>query len=90
MDECYEDIYKRCVFLEWCNKDLAKTIFTKAQRAADWPPTVYAKCSFFLDYPHGKYLDDEAEDFSEVTKKFKQKVLHTVKYFFTYICTHYV
>ena len=64
--------------MKWCNKDDEATMFSTTQQAADWPPKIYAKCPLLLDYPHGKYLEDEAEYYEEATKKLKQVVVHPV------------
>ena len=79
VDECDEDIYSHGVFLEWINKDNEATMYTTTQKVADWPPIVYKKCPFFLDYPHGKYPEDEAAYYEEATKKFKQMVVQPVR-----------
>ena len=79
VDECKEDVYSHGVFLEWCNKDEDATMFNPAQKAADWPPVIYTKCPFFLDYSHGRYPEDEAAHYEEATKKFKQIVVQPVR-----------
>lgn len=63
-----EDIYNQGIFSDWSDKDNEATMYSNPQRAAEWPPIVYAKCLFFLDYPHGKYPENEKQYYDESGK----------------------